>query len=108
MAKPVDGESPRLHVDPEELHLTAGRLDSHAYDFLTTHFGAHSLASVLDLGSGSAAAARLQMLAAWADDGVRFGERYTAHADGHRNAANRHTGADQHGAAEMRDLTSGL
>jgi hypothetical protein len=85
----------------------ASRLDGHANDFLIAHYGAHALASVVALGSGAAGAALPEMLSTWADEGLRFGERYVAHAAGHREAANAHVQTEGLGADERRDVAAG-
>lgn len=97
-----------LKVDPAELRLFAGRLDSHASDFSSAHQKAHAGASQVVLGSGLAGAALPEMLAAWETDGARFGKHFGAHAGDHRQAANGYERTDGNSAGRISDAGSGL
>ncbi|MBU9766066.1 ESX-1 secretion-associated protein [Mycobacterium sp. TNTM28] len=88
--------------------MAADRLDGHAGEFITEHERAHSGASQATLGAGSAAAALPGMLAAWETDGTQFGERFTRHAEGHREAATAYEGTDRGGAERISDAGSVL
>jgi len=87
-----------LAVSPSELHLTADRIDGHGADFTATHQAACRQAGHVSLASGRAAAALPQMLHAWDGDGVQFGEHFSRHAHGHRNAATAYVQTDGDGA----------
>lgn len=89
----------QLRVDPLALHLTAGQIDGHASDFLTTHQQSHAQAGSVTLGSGTASAAMTPMLEAWDSDGSRLHQRLATLADNHREAATRYTNTDS-GSAE--------
>jgi hypothetical protein len=97
-----------LKVDPIELQLTADQLDGHASGYRTAHQASHSRASHVALGAGASAAALPEMLTAWERDGVRFDNRFTTHAENHREAATRYTATDRHSADGIDDAGSAL
>jgi hypothetical protein len=99
-----------LRVDPTELRLTADQIDGHAADFLRDHQIAHWRASSCQtsLGSGLASAALPGMLAAWEEDGTRFGKHFVTHAQGHREAASSYVATDANGASGIDDVGSAL
>ncbi|BCI51613.1 hypothetical protein NIIDNTM18_08910 [Mycolicibacterium litorale] len=92
-----------LKTDPTELRMTADQLEGHAGEFRTAHQAAQSRASKAALGSGSAAAALPEMLAAWEADGAQFDEHFTRHARGHREAADAYLGTDAGSADRIND-----
>ncbi|KRQ27499.1 MULTISPECIES: type VII secretion target [Mycobacteriaceae] len=97
-----------LNVDPDELRLTADHLDAHASEFLSSHQGTHARAGQVQLGSGLAAAALPEMLAGWEADGTRFGQHFSAHAEGHKTAAVKYVRTDTGNASGITDAGSGL
>jgi hypothetical protein len=97
-----------LNVDPNELRMAADRLDAHADEFLNDHQSTHARAGQVRLGSGLAAAALPEMLAGWEADGVRFGQHFGIHAEGHREAATRYVRTDTDNADEIGNAGSGL
>ncbi|RIT26824.1 ESX-1 secretion-associated protein [Mycobacteroides abscessus] len=97
-----------LNVDPDELRMTAGHLDTHAGEFLNSHQSSHSRAAQVQLGSGLAAAALPEMLAGWEADGARFGKHFGTHAEGHKTAASEYVGTDTGNAGGITDAGSGL
>jgi len=97
-----------LNVDPDELRVTADRLDTHAREFLGSHQRSHSRAGQVQLGSGLAAAALPEMLAGWEADGARFGKHFGAHAEGHKTAAAKYVRTETGNAGRITDAGSGL
>ncbi|WP_441961912.1 ESX-1 secretion-associated protein [Mycolicibacterium houstonense] len=97
-----------LQVDPAELRVAADRLDGQANSFVEKHQGAHARAGGTALGSGQAATALPQMLAAWEEQGLRFGEHFARHAEGHRQAATGYEKTDETAAAGIDDAGSEL
>lgn len=97
-----------LKVDPTELRMAADQLDGHASSFRTAHQTAQSRASQAALGSGSAASALPEMLAAWEADGTRFDKHFTRHAQAHRAAADSYGTTDAESAGGIDDAGSAL
>ncbi|MFV8173539.1 ESX-1 secretion-associated protein [Mycolicibacterium peregrinum] len=97
-----------LKVDPSELHVTAGNIDSHAAVFAQTHRSTHEQAGQVALGAGPASAALPAMLAAWESDAISFGEHFTKHAEGHRAAATAYSRTDANGGERVGDASSAL
>jgi hypothetical protein len=97
-----------LKVDPSELQIAADKIDGHAAGFGTTLAATHQRAGQVALGSGLAAAALPQLLGAWENDGTRFGEHFTKHADGHRTAATAYSRTDADSSERISDAGSAL
>ncbi|SLE48164.1 WXG100 family type VII secretion target [Mycobacteroides abscessus subsp. massiliense] len=97
-----------LNVDPDELRVTADRLDTHASEFLSSHQSSHSRAGQVQLGSGLAGAALPEMLAGWEADGARFGKHFGVHAEGHKTAAANYVRTESGNAGGITDVASGL
>jgi uncharacterized protein YukE len=95
-----------LKVNPSELRVAADKIDGHAADFAAAHQAAHRRAGDVALGSGVAGAALPQMMGAWDSDGTEFAKRFTAHAEGHRAAANAYMQTDDGSANRIGDAGS--
>lgn len=98
----------KLHVNPRELHLTAGQIDQHAEAFLTVHRTAQWRAGDAILGSGLAGAALAQMVAGWEGAGTRFGQAFLHYAEGHRGAADAYVHTDGESAQSISGTVEGL
>ncbi len=97
-----------LRVSPSELRVAAEQLDGQAGSFAEKCQGAHARVGGSVLGSGQAAAALPQMLAAWEERGVQFGAHFTRHAEGHREAATGYGKTDEITAKGIDDAGSEL
>lgn len=95
-------------MDPNELLVAAARIDGHAGEFRTVQDAVLTRAGSVGLGSGFAAAALPNMLAAWEADGVRFDEQFAKHTQAHRAVAPAYVDTDADGADGIDDAGAGF
>ena len=91
-----------LEVVPEDLHISAARVDMHADDLWTAHTAAHGRIEGAQTGLPAGASAALSAATAkWQAASTQFYQGLTGHGEGLRGAAAGYTRQDEQGAENL-------
>jgi len=97
-----------LHVNTDELEMTAHRLDMHAADLAHGHAVAHAnMASALPgFGASLSAAALTERIAQWELETAEHHAELGHHSEGHRAAVANYTATDSDSSAIIASVWS--